>query len=295
MSRFTYAAVAAVSVVVVNSYSATAQEPPTPGGDVTADQAAVLPPVVVQSPNEAIAQRTRPKRNLPTVKAKSSGTATATTAEASGKSEGGKSRRAVNVRCRKRRPSDRRRHLYARPARHDRRHHHRQRGDVDVQQEHARSSGEHPARRHDANTGGSRNERDILVRGFDRLRVPLYHGRRAHLFAGRQPSRLQSLPDTGSLRDSGREGLRLGAQRPRRHGRRHQPRQPQADQGDRTGGPRRRHFRRRSRRSQPVERLRLWAEPGRRATTRRFSGTIVDQDHFNLSDDFTPGERVQTR
>jgi iron complex outermembrane receptor protein len=84
MSRLAYAAVAAVSVAVLNSYSAAAQEPPTPGGDVTADQASVLPPVVVQSPNEPIARRTKPKRKAPVIEAASSGTPTNSTAEASG-------------------------------------------------------------------------------------------------------------------------------------------------------------------------------------------------------------------
>ena len=59
MARVAIAAIAAACVVASNVGVARAQEAPTPGGDVTADEATPLPPVVVQSPSEPIAPRGR--------------------------------------------------------------------------------------------------------------------------------------------------------------------------------------------------------------------------------------------
>ncbi len=84
--------------------------------------------------------------------------------------------------------------------------------------------------------------------------------RHPRLSARRQPARLWPLPHARHRRDTGRQGLCLGARRARRDGRRGQPRHPQADQGVRSGS---------ARRAQPRPRRRLHrlygVRPGRHA------------------------------
>ena len=57
MSRIAFAAAASACLLVTEISPIRAQEAPTPGGDVTADEASVLPPVVVNSPNQPIVKR----------------------------------------------------------------------------------------------------------------------------------------------------------------------------------------------------------------------------------------------
>lgn len=78
MSRKAVVAATAVACLVsVNAEFASAQQASdaaaaTPGGDVTADEASVLPPVVVNSPNQPIEHRAKPKRKATSVSAPAS-------------------------------------------------------------------------------------------------------------------------------------------------------------------------------------------------------------------------------
>ena len=63
MSRIAFVAVASACQLLSVTVAAQAQgAASTPGGDVTADEASVLPPVVVNSPNQPIQHRAKPKR-----------------------------------------------------------------------------------------------------------------------------------------------------------------------------------------------------------------------------------------
>lgn len=81
MTKLVVVATAAACAVCWQSPEAAAQEPPTPGGNVTAEEAAVLPPVIVSSPNEPIGRRSISTHKVSTAKAKASGTAKKTNAE----------------------------------------------------------------------------------------------------------------------------------------------------------------------------------------------------------------------
>jgi iron complex outermembrane receptor protein len=83
MTKLVVVATAAACAVCWQYADAVAQEPPTPGGNVTAEEAAVLPPVVVSSPNEPIGRRSGVHKGS-TTKVKASGTAKNTTAEPDG-------------------------------------------------------------------------------------------------------------------------------------------------------------------------------------------------------------------
>jgi iron complex outermembrane receptor protein len=84
MAKLVAVAAAAACAVCLHSHDAVAQEPLTPGGDVTAEEAAVLPPVVVSSPNEPIARRAKTRVKASSAKAKATGAAQQTTAEDDG-------------------------------------------------------------------------------------------------------------------------------------------------------------------------------------------------------------------
>jgi len=84
MTKLVVAATAAACAVCLHAHDAVAQEPPTPGGDVTAEEAAVLPPVVVSSPNEPLARRMVNKRKSSANKAKATGSAQQTTSDEDG-------------------------------------------------------------------------------------------------------------------------------------------------------------------------------------------------------------------
>ena len=143
------------------------------------------------------------------------------------------------------------------------------------------------------NSGGSRNERDILVRGFDRFRVPLYmDGVRIYLPADNRLDFNRFLtPDLSEIQVA--EGLRVGAQRSGRHGRRHQPRSA-------ASRPRRSSSRAASAPCSTAISARMgqwnayaYAGTRQKGYYAQVSGTIVDQDHFDLSSDFTPATARQ--
>ena len=217
----------------------------TSGGDVTAEEATPLPPVVVEAPSQPLARKKKQQKSIGSAGSTPAATAPQQGRATTGDATGDTGTAGVGI--------------YTL-------------GQLDLiggstitneamwtfNKNIARPGAEHRARRVPSQQQRRQPQRARHPRA--RLR-PLpraaLHGRRAHLPAGRQPPRLQPLPDAGPRRDPGAEGLRLGAQRPGRHGRRHQPRQPQADQGGRARRARRRRVRRRPRLHGPVEQLRL--------------------------------------
>lgn len=96
MSRIAFAAVATACLIGTNAAHVSAQQAAdatavTPGGDVTADEASVLPPVVVNSPNQPIQHRAKPKRKAQSLQSAPSSTGDASTSdfEMSGEDAGG--------------------------------------------------------------------------------------------------------------------------------------------------------------------------------------------------------------
>ena len=58
MFKYAYVALASAALSVVVSATVDAQEAPlTPGGNITAEEATPLPPVVVESPSEPVTQK----------------------------------------------------------------------------------------------------------------------------------------------------------------------------------------------------------------------------------------------
>ena len=88
MAKLVVVATAAACAVCLHTHDAFAQEPLTPGGDVTAEEASVLPPVVVSSPNEPIARRAARARKVSSDKVKATGNALQTTANDEGEDVG---------------------------------------------------------------------------------------------------------------------------------------------------------------------------------------------------------------
>jgi iron complex outermembrane receptor protein len=179
VSKFAYVALSCAAMSLVVSASAMAQDPAiTSGGDVTADEVTPLPPVVVEAPTQPIpAKQKKPKSvgsagNASAPTAPSQAPAVASEGPGSGTGTAG-----VGVFTL---------------------------GQIDgstVTNEAIWTFNKNTLDQAVAivpgvtmtNTGGSRNERDILVRGFDRFRVPLsVDGVRVYL--PRQPARLQPLP-----------------------------------------------------------------------------------------------------
>ena len=113
------------------------------------------------------------------------------------------------------------------------------RADVDLRSQVARPGRQHGARRgqHVRRQRPPQRERHLRAR-LRPLAGAADGGRRAHLPAGRQPARLQPLPDRRHRRGADPEGLRVGARRPRRDGRRDQSRDAQAGQAVRGRGQR---------------------------------------------------------
>ena len=136
VSKFAYVALTCAAMSLVVSAPAMAQDAAamTSGGDVTAEEATPLPPVVVEAPSQPLARKKKPQKSIG-----SAGSAPAPTAPQQG---------PATARWPGRRHRHRRyRRLHARPARPHRRFHHHQRGDVHLQQEHARPGAQHRARR----------------------------------------------------------------------------------------------------------------------------------------------------
>jgi hypothetical protein len=86
--KYAYVALASAALSVVVSYAADAQQAPlTSGGDVTAEEAMPLPPVVVESPAEPVTQQ-RSKGKVAGPTSATPGPATAVPAEQPGVGSG---------------------------------------------------------------------------------------------------------------------------------------------------------------------------------------------------------------
>jgi iron complex outermembrane receptor protein len=157
VSKFAYVALCGAAMSLAMSAPATAQDAAamTSGGDVTAEEATPLPPVVVEAPSQPIARKATKKKT-----AVSSGPTTiaATPAEGQAPGEGNAGVGVYTL------------------------------GQLDLIGGSTITNGAMWTFNKNTldeavsilpgvtvqNSGGSRNERDILVRGFDRFRVPLY-------------------------------------------------------------------------------------------------------------------------
>ena len=269
--KYAYVALASAAMSLAMSASVEAQHTPlTAGGDVTAEEATPLPPVVVESPSQPITEKKSKGRVASSVGGVPAQNATAQ-AQQAGQATGVPGVGIYTL------------------------------GQLDMiggstitneamwtfnKNSVDQAVGILPGVTM-TNTGGSRNEKDILVRGFDRFRVPLYmDGVRIYLpYDNRLDFNRFLTPDLSEiqvekgyvsvLNGPGGEGgaINLVSRKPTkeielegRSGSDHD-----GDLADLTSGT-----------PTPMR------EPGRRATTRNLSGNIVDQDHFNLSDNFSP-------
>lgn len=274
MSKCVRAAVAAAGLCVAVSTASPllAQEPAaTAGGDVTADEATPLPPIVVQSPKEPI------RRTAKSAPSSSSGGGTATVAapdDSEGAGTTGIEGPAVGVFTL---------------------------GQLDViggstisneamwtfnKQSLEEAVNILPGvSMH--NTGGSRNERDIYVRGFDRFRVPLYmDGVRIYLPADNRLDFNRFLtPDLAEIQvqkgyvsvlngPGGMGGaINLVSRKPTKEI------EAEGRSGIIVNGD--------------ADDLNQWSSYAYAGTRQQgfyaqLSGTILDRDHWNLSDSFTP-------
>lgn len=273
MSRKVFAAVTAASLCVAAS-SALAQEgsTATAGGDVTADEATPLPPIVVQSPKEPLVSRRRTKgagaSSAQSTAAASDGSEGAGTTAIEGEGPaigiftlgqldmiGGstitnEAMWTYNTQS------------------------------LDKAVELAPGVSSHTG-------GGRRNERDIYVRGFDRFRVPLsIDGVRVYLPADNRLDMSRFLtPDLSEVQIqkgyvsvlNGPGGLggaiNMVSRKPTKE------LEAEARSGVVMNGD--------------LDDLNQWSSYAYMGTRQKgyyaqISGTIVDQDQFNLSDDFRP-------
>jgi len=289
MSKLVVVAAAAACAVGWQISDANAQEPPTPGGNVTADEAAVLPPVVVSSPNEPIARRAM--QRVSSGKAKASGAAQKSTTTAQGASDegtaiappeysaggdGGTAGPAIGA------------GVFSLGELN-------MIGGSTVTNEamwtfNKKSLGQAvnilPGVS-STNSGGARNEGDILVRGFNRLEVPLsIDGVRVYLPADNRIDMNRFLTDdlaevqvakgyVSVLNGPGAMGgaINLVSRKPTKEI------ELEGRAGLVTNGD--------------VDDLNSWNSYAYAGTRQKgwyaqVSANIVDQDHFNLSHDFTP-------
>ena len=158
MFKYAYVALASAAMSLAMSASVEAQQTPlTAGGDVTAEEATPLPPVVVESPSQPITEKKSKGRVASPVGGVPAQNATAQ-AQQAGQSTGVPGVGIYTL------------------------------GQLDMiggstitneamwtfnKNSVDQAVGILPGVTM-TNTGGSRNEKDILVRGFDRFRVPLY-------------------------------------------------------------------------------------------------------------------------
>ncbi|MFT3732686.1 MAG: TonB-dependent receptor [Hyphomicrobium sp.] len=273
------AAIAVACVFPIETKIVSAQEAPTPGGNVTADQASVLPPVVVSAPDQPLI---RPAKQKPVTQNKSGtpgGSGQQSTAEVGGEgSAPGIATGAFTL------------------------------GQIDmiggstITNEamwtfNKQSLGEAvnllpgvswaSTGAPSANSSGSRNEGDIFVRGFNRFQVPLsIDGVRVYLPADNRIDMNRFLtPDLAEvqvakgyvsvLNGPGGEGgaINLVSRKPTKEV------ELEGRAGVIVNGD--------------VDDLNSWNAYAYAGTRQKgyyaqLSGTIVDQDHFNLSHDFTP-------
>ena len=246
MSKFAYVALTCAAMSFVVSAPAMAQDAAamTSGGDVTAEEATPLPPVVVEAPSQPLARKKKPQKSIG-----SAGSAPAPTAPQQGPATadgpgGGTGTAGIGVYTLgqldliggstitneamytfNKNTLDQA--LSIVPG-------------VSVQQ-----------------SGNSRNERDIQVRGFDRFRVPLYmDGVRMYLPADNRLDFNRFL--TADIAEvQVQKGYVSVLNGPGGLGGAINLVSPQADQGGRARGPRRRRVRRRPGLDGPVEQLRL--------------------------------------
>lgn len=271
MSKCVLAAVTAVGLCVTTSVFAQDPSAATAGGDVTADEATPLPPVVVQAPAEPIRSRRTAKRQTP---ASSGGGSLALPDDSEGAGTTGYEGPAVGAFTL---------------------------GQLDLiggatitneamwtfnKQSLDKAVSIMPGvSMH--NAGGSRNERDIFVRGFDRLRVPLYmDGVRIYLpYDNRLDFNRFLTPDLAEIQvqkgyvsvlngPGGMGGaINLVSRKPTK----------EVELEGRSGLVM----------NGDLDDMNQWNSYAYAGTRQKgfyaqISGTIVDQDHFNLSDDFSP-------
>lgn len=272
MSKCVFAAVTAVGLCVATS-SAIAQDPSaaTAGGDVTADEATPLPPVVVQAPAEPIVSRRKARR---TSSSGAGGGGAAVSGDTAGSGSTGYEGPAIGVFTL---------------------------GQLDLiggstitneamwtfNTQSLDKAVEMAPGVTVHTTGGSRNERDIYVRGFDRFRVPLsMDGVRIYLPADNRLDMQRFLtPDIAEVQiqkgyvsvlngPGGMGGaINLVSRKPIK----------EVEIEGRAGLVM----------TGNMDELNQWNSYAFAGTRQKgyyaqVSGTIVDQDHFSLSDDFTP-------
>ena len=220
MSKFAYVALCGAAMSFAVSAPSMAQDAAamTSGGDVTAEEATPLPPVVVEAPSQPLARKRKQQKSIG-----SAGSAPAATAPQQGPatvdgSGDGTGTAGVGI--------------YTL-------------GQLDliggstITNEAMWTFNKNSLDKavsilpgvHDAELRRQPQRARHLRARLRPLPRTALHGRGAHHAASGQPPRFQPLPDAGSLRGAGAKGLCLSAQRAGRHGRRHQPCQPQADQG----------------------------------------------------------------
>ncbi len=278
LRKRTAAAIAALCVSSAGAEFVSAQEAPTPGGNVTADEASVLPPVVVNSPTQPIkATKQKPPAQGAYEPAGSGGQQSTSTADGSGSS--GAPAIATGVFTL---------------------------GQLDMiggstitneamwtfnKQSLGQATNLLPGvswastGAPSANSSGSRNEGDIFVRGFNRFQVPLsIDGVRVYLPADNRIDMNRFLtPDLAEvqvakgyvsvLNGPGGEGgaINLVSRKPTKEI------EIEGRSGVIVNGD--------------VDDLNSWnayafAGTRQKGYYAQLSGTIVDQDHFNLSHDF---------
>lgn len=277
MSKSVFAAVSAVSLCVAVS-SAFAQDPSaaTAGGDVTADEATPLPPVVVQAPSEPIRKKPKSQAAAPA----SGGGGAVVASDSEGDGSVGYEGPAIGVFTLGQLDliggstiTNEAMWTF-----------NKQTLDKAVQMAPGVTS-------HSA--GGRRNEQDIFVRGFNRFRVPLsIDGVRIYLPADNRLDMARFLtPDLSEIQIqkgyvsvlNGPGGLggaiNLVSRKPTKEFE-FEARSGLVMNGD-------------------VSDMNQWSSYAYAGTRQKgyyaqISGTIVDQDSFNLSEDFRPTQRTTT-
>lgn len=274
MPRRMFAAVTAAGICVASS-SALAQGPSaaTAGGDVTADEATPLPPVVVQAPKERITTRRTAKRQTST---SSGGGEAALPGDLAGEGTTGFEGEGPAIGVFTLGQLD----MIGGTAITNEAMWTFNKQSLDQAVTIAPGVTAHT-------TGGRRNERDIYVRGFDRWRVPLsIDGVRIYLPADNRLDMNRFLtPDLAEIQiqkgyvsvlngPGGMGGaINLVSRKPTKE------LEFEARSGLVTSGD--------------LDDLNQWSSYAYAGTRQKgyyaqISGTLVDQDHFNLSDDFRP-------
>ncbi len=270
MPKKVFAAVTAAGLCIAASSAIAQESAVTAGGDVTADEATPLPPIVVQSPKEPIASRRTGKKQT----SSGAGAATAQSEGEGGGSFGGAQGPAIGVFTLGQLD------LIGGSTITNEAMWSFNKQSLDQAVEMAPGVVAHTA-------GGRRNERDIYVRGFDRYRVPLsIDGVRIYLPADNRLDMARFLtPDLSEIQiqkgyvsvlngPGGMGGaINLVSRKPTKE------LEVEARSGLVMNGD--------------VSDMNQWSSYAYAGTRQKgyyaqISGTIVDQDSFNLSDDFRP-------